>query len=107
MRTNASRPRVFLCPCRFDVCFLPCCFSLSAGRGVFFCVFPVNFLRMFMFLYSRGVRSRGGCFACRWYKKSLKKVMEKFGCLVCRLYFCTRFRERNAAARRSPGAGVQ
>ena len=35
----------------------------------FFRVFPVNFLRMFMFLYSRGVRSRGGCFACRWYKK--------------------------------------
>ena len=38
------------------LCFLPCCFSLSAGRGVFFRVFPVIFLRAFMFLFSRGVR---------------------------------------------------
>ena len=56
MRTNASRPRVFLCPCRFALCFLPCCFSLSAGRGVFFSCFFRNFLRAFMFLFSRVVR---------------------------------------------------
>ena len=44
------------------LCFLPCCFSLFAGRGVFFRVFPVNFLRVFMFLFSRGVRCVGRVF---------------------------------------------
>ena len=56
MRTNASRPRVFLCPCRFALCFLPCSFFVLRRPGCVFCVFPVNFLCAFMFLYSRGVR---------------------------------------------------
>ena len=53
------RPRVFVflaVRVLFALCFLPCCFSLSAGRGVFFRVFSVIFLRAFMFLFSRGVR---------------------------------------------------
>ena len=57
--SGVPRPRVFVflaVRVLFALCFLPCCFSLSAGRGVFFRVFSVIFLRAFMFLFSRGVR---------------------------------------------------
>ena len=40
----------------FALCFFSCSFLFCAGRGVFFRVFPVIFLRAFMFLFSRGVR---------------------------------------------------
>ena len=36
--------------------FFSCSFLFCAGLGVFFRVFPVNFLCVFMFLFSRGVR---------------------------------------------------
>ena len=80
-------------------------FRCSPAGSCFFCVVCVIFFAcVYVFVFQgcavcgAGVLLVGGI-------KSLKKVMEKFGCLVWRLYFCTRFRERNAAARRSPGGG--
>ena len=75
--------------------------------GVCFFVFSRNFFACVYVFVFQGCAVREASVLCGSGIKSLKKVMEKFGCLVCRLYFCTRFRERNAAARRSPGAGVQ
>ena len=85
--------RVVFCFAPAWVCFF-LCFSCKFFAYVYVFVFQGRAVR------EAGVLCVGGI-------KKLKKVMEKFGCLVCRLYFCTRFRERNAAARRSPGAGVQ
>lgn len=57
--SGVPRPRVLVflaVRVLFALCFFSCSFLFCAGRGVFFRVFPVIFLRAFMFLYSRGVR---------------------------------------------------
>ena len=67
------RPRVFAflaVRVLFALCFLPCCFSLFAGRVVFFLCCLCNFFCVclcFCFPGLCGVWR--GCFACRWYKK--------------------------------------
>ena len=80
-------------------------FFVVRRPGCVFSCFPVIFFACVYVFVFQGCAVREAGVLCGSGIKSLKKVMEKFGCLVWRLYFCTRFRERNAAARRSPGGG--
>ena len=105
MRTNASRPRVFLCPCRFDVCFLPCCFSLSAGLGVFFRVFPVIFFACVYVFVFQGCAVREAGVLCvggiKKFEKSHGKVW-LFGLSVVLLHSLSGTKRRRKA---EPGGG--
>ena len=105
MRTNASRPRVFLCPCRFALCFLPCCFSLSAGRGVFFSCFPVIFFACVYVFVFQGCAVREAGVLCvggiKKFEKSHGKVW-LFGLSVVLLHSLSGTKRRRKA---EPGGG--
>ena len=105
MRTNASRPRVFLCPCRFALCFLPCCFSLSAGLGVFFLCFFRNFFACVYVFVFQGCAVREAGVLCvggiKKFEKSHGKVW-LFGLSVVLLHSLSGTKRRRKA---EPGGG--
>ena len=106
-RATSPRFRFFSGAGAFCFVFSSVLFFVVCRPGCVFSCFPVIFFACVYVFVFQGCAVREAGVLCGSGIKSLKKVMEKFGCLVWRLYFCTRFRERNAAARRSPGAGVQ
>ena len=105
MRTNTSRPRVFLCPCRFALCFLPCCFLFCAGLGVFFLCFSCKFFAyVYVFVFQgRAVREAGVlCVGgIKKFEKSHGKVW-LFGLSVVLLHSLSGTKRRRKA---EPGGG--
>ena len=102
------RPRVFVflaVRVLFALCFFSCSFLFCAGRGVFFSCFSVIFFCVRLCFCIPGVcGARGGCFACRWYKKFEKShgKVWLFGLSVVLLHSLSGTKRRRKA---EPGGG--
>ena len=106
--SGVPRPRVFAflaVRVLFALCFLPCCFSLSAGRGVFFSCFSCKFFACVYVFVFQGCAVREAGVLCvggiKKFEKSHGKVW-LFGLSVVLLHSLSGTKRRRKA---EPGGG--